>query len=338
MRTSVVIACHTEKRWGLLQDAIASVLEQRVAAAEIIVVVDHNPVLHQRLVDASLPITVLHNRSERGASGARNTGAFAATSEIIAFLDDDARADPEWLAELVRPLHRADVVGTGGHVLAGWQGGEPRWFPDEFGWVVGVTHRGYAPADRRVRNVWAENMAVRRDVFAAVGGFRTGFGKLGDHSRPEDTDLCIRMSAAGGHWLYSPRAIVTHHVPPERASARFFVRRCYHEGRGKADLSRLLRTPADALSAERRYTLVVLPVGVLRNLGSGIVRPGSGGALRALAIIAGFLATVYGFVLGTAAARLRPVGPAEPHVAVVEVPAKPNDAASGPEGHHDPAA
>ncbi|MGN6607517.1 MAG: glycosyltransferase family 2 protein [Jatrophihabitans sp.] len=301
MQTTVVIACHTDERWRLLRAAIESVLRQTAPPAELIVVVDHNPGLQRRLEQERLPITVLANASERGASGARNTGASAAATEIICFLDDDAEADPDWLEALVAPFASPQVVGTGGHVRPGWSAAAPRWFPVEFAWVVGATHRGFAPADGRVRNVWAENMAVRREAFDAVGGFRTGFGKLGNHSRPEDTDLCIRMAATDGEWRYVERAAVVHHVPPERSTFGFFVRRCYHEGRGKAELSDLLGTTG-ALTTERRYTTVVLPTGVLRECADAVRRPRSGAALRAGAIVLGLAATVWGYLAGRVAA------------------------------------
>jgi len=300
--TSVVIACHTEKRWDLLLKAIHSTLDQTAPAAEVIVAVDHNPTLLDRLTDENLPITVIANTSARGASGARNTGAHAATTDVIAFLDDDAAARRTWLENLVEPLADPTVVGTGGHVLADWHGNEPRWFPAEFGWVVGATHRGAVPPDGRVRNVWAENMAIRAELFKKVGGFRIGFGKLGNHSRPEDTDLCIRMAAEGrGHWRYAADAVVTHHVPPDRSDFGFFTRRCYHEGRGKAELADLLEVPGEALSAERDYTFKVLPQGVLR----GLAHPANGGAAKSGAIVVGFSATLVGYLVGVGAARRR---------------------------------
>ena len=63
-------------------------------------------------------------------------------------------------------------------------------------------------------------MAVRRAVFEKVGGFRVDFGKVGDVSRPEDTDLCIRMSTeTGGRWIFVPEAVVDHDVEAERAGS-----------------------------------------------------------------------------------------------------------------------
>jgi GT2 family glycosyltransferase len=285
------------RRWASLVRAIESVRGQTARPVEIVVVVDHNAELLARLTTRFPDVTVLPNSSVRGASGARNTGAFHASGPFVAFLDDDARAAPDWLEHVLRPFDDAAVVGTGGQVVPDWASRRPAWFPEEFDWVVGATHAG--AGTQTVRNVWAENMAVRADVFRAVGGFRIGFGKLGAHSRPEDTDLCIRMAATSdaATWVHVREAVVTHHVPLDRCTYRFFLRRCYHEGRGKAELAALLSEPQQALSTERAYVLAVLPRGVLSHLWRAGRGRDSGEAGRAATIVVGLASTVFGFLL-----------------------------------------
>ena len=108
------------------------------------------------------------------------------------------------------------MVGTGGGIGPAWEGPAPRWMPDEFLWAVGGSYAGMPTETAPIRNVWSASMVVRREIFMAVGGFRTGFGKLGGQNRPEDTELCLRMSAAGGgHWMYVPDA-----VDPPRGAGR----------------------------------------------------------------------------------------------------------------------
>ena len=309
LSAAVVIACHTERRWNLLLNAMASARAQRVAPTEVIVVVDHNPALFRRLratVETRPGITVVENELLPGASGARNTGAFIADAALVAFLDDDACAQADWLGNVLRPFADPTVVGTGGRVVPDWASDRPSWFPAEFDWVVGASYLGMPSGTTTVRNVWAENMAVRRDVFDAVGGFRTGFGKLGAHSRPEDTDLCIRMAAAGGRWMYCADAVVSHYVPAERSSYSFFVRRTYHEGRGKAEMARLLPPGAPALASERDYVRRTLPAGVARYSRRAL-RARSGGDLgRAVSIVVGLAATVWGFAVQKVIDRAAP--------------------------------
>jgi GT2 family glycosyltransferase len=290
----VVIACHTEDRYALLVRAIGSARAQTPAPAQVIVAVDHNDALAARLRAEVEGIEVIDHRGDRGASGARNAGAALADTPLLAFLDDDVVAHPGWLAALLAPFADPHVVGSGGHTDPEWEGPRPSWFPDEFGWVVGASHAGLPAAVAPVRNVWSENMAVRREAFASVGGFRSGFGKVGNTSRPEDTDFCIRVAAGtpGSHWVYVPAAVVDHVVPLRRSTFAFFVRRCYAEGAGKIELSAHLGDDSD-LGDERRYLLRTLPVAFLRDLvtrrwaraGAALVGVAAAGAGAAVALV-----------------------------------------------------
>jgi len=306
LSVSVVIACYTERRLPLIVRAVESAIIQQPAPQQIVVAVDHNPSLAERLRERLPRVTVVENRSQRGASGARNTGAAETTTEFVAFLDDDAVAEPGWLAALVAAVDQPGVVGAGGLVRPDWAAGAPAWFPGEFGWVVGATHDGSPTVRTPVRNGWAENMIVRRDAFVAIGGFRTGFGKLGAHSRPEDTDLCIRLRAAGGTWLYEPAARAAHHVPAERSTPAFFLRRCYHEGRGKAELARLLPDRGTALSDERAYVTRVLPRALARHLARAVRHRRAHHLARAAAIVAGLAATTAGYAVQRLLDGVRP--------------------------------
>jgi glucosyl-dolichyl phosphate glucuronosyltransferase len=294
-RVTVVIACHTEERWDSLQRAIASALAQRPAPARVIVAVDHNPALSARLRGTEPQVTVVDNDRGRGASVTRNTAAALAATPLLAFLDDDAIAASGWLARLLEPFADPTVVGTGGGVDAIWEVGRPTWFPDEFGWVVGASYRGMPTGSAPIRNVWSENMAVRRDAFEAVGGFSVDFGKVGQTSRPEDTDLCIRVAAArpGGTWIYVPDARVDHQVPGSRSTLAFFLRRSFWEGRGKVEMSRKLADQRD-LASEGDYLRRTLPAGVARHLRAGVRQPRGTDLARAGSIVAGTAAAAAG--------------------------------------------
>ena len=238
---SVVIACYTEERLGSMESALTSLRKQSLEPRQVILAVDNNPSLVNRLVDQFDWVTVVLNTGGRGASATRNRGVQAVGTPYTAFLDDDETADPDWLLELMRPFADASVVGTGGKYEPVWAAGKPKWFPDEFAWVVGGAYEGLPTVTSPVRNVWSGNMAVRTDAFRRVGGFRTEFGKQDAAAEPEDTDLSYRTAAASGqHWVYVPSAVINHDVPADRASTRFFISRCFAEGHGKAAMSRKL--------------------------------------------------------------------------------------------------
>src|SRR3954451_11811986 len=139
---SVVICAYSDERWDDLVAAIESVRRQTVPALEMIVVIDRNPGLLDR-VKATMPdVIAMPNEDEGGAGGARNTGVAAAKGEIIAFLDDDAEADPDWLEQLLPSFDDPKVLGIGGHIDPKWMAPRPSWFPDEFGWVLGCSYPG----------------------------------------------------------------------------------------------------------------------------------------------------------------------------------------------------
>lgn len=269
---TVVVPCHTEHRWASLRHAVESAKAQQPAPAEIVVVVDHNAALYDRVRHELTGVTVLANRFRRGAAGARDTGAFHAITPLIAFLDDDVRAHHGWLAALLAPFADRAVTGTGGAILPAWSGRRPAWFPDDFLWTVGATDpaRPTAPT----AEVGTAAMAVRRETFVAVGGF----------ADRGDAELCRRMAEAGGLWIFVPDARVHHPVAPGRTTLWHVLRRCFHAGRVAAASG---RGPLHA----------VLP-GTRSRPGWALLRGGvPGGLRRAGVIVAGTAAAAAGGVL-----------------------------------------
>jgi glycosyltransferase involved in cell wall biosynthesis len=292
---SVLICAYTLNRWNDLVAAVKSAQAQ--APHEVIVVADHNDALLSRLRAAFPGVRAIANDGPQGLSGARNAGVAAASGDVIAFLDDDAVAVDGWLDRLSKCFADPHVHGAGGAVDAAWTGLRPRWFPEEFEWVVGCSYRGLPTAPAPVRNPIGANMAVRRDVFAEVGGFAPNMGRAGANTMGcEETDFFIRARAhlPAAVWLYEPRARVRHRVSRERATLRYFLDRCYSEGKSKALLAgRVGRS--DALSAERRYVLRVLPRGVLVGIRDAGRQGDRFGLARAGTILAGLAATAAGY-------------------------------------------
>jgi glycosyltransferase involved in cell wall biosynthesis len=282
---SVVIATHALQRRKVLAEAVFSVLNRQQLPHEVVVAVDNNADLYE-WVRMKLPeVIAVHNQGPRGASATRNAGARVAAGSVLVFLDDDAVARPDWLQNLTAPLARPRVLGVGGQVEPIWLGRSPKWMPEEFLWVVGASYRGMPSKAAPVRNAWSENMAVAKADFWAVNGFREGFGKTGQRSQPEDTDFCMRLTDAipGRTWWYEPLALVGHCVPPDRSTFRFFVRRCFSEGQGKAEIAALLGS-RQALKDERQHATKTLPRGIRRELRQAVTSREITAALRASAI------------------------------------------------------
>ena len=265
---SVVVCAFTEDRWEDLCRAIGSVRGQAEAPQEIILVIDHCPGLLLRASRELAGVRVVANRFGPGLSGARNTGVGAATGDVIAFLDDDAAADPGWLARLSDSYADPRVLGVGGLVRPLWDAGRPGWFPPELDWVVGCSYRGMPADGGPVRNFIGANMSFRRSVLTEVGGFSAELGRVG--SVPlgcEETELCLRVSQRhpDGVLLYAPAAAVGHRVREQRATWRYVRSRCYSEGLSKARVA-ALAGPQRALSAERSYLVSAISRGMARSL------------------------------------------------------------------------
>ncbi|MFF7248362.1 glycosyltransferase family 2 protein [Embleya sp. NPDC008237] len=306
---TVIVCAYTMDRWDDLSAALASIRAQDEPPAQTILVADHCHELAARAAREFTDITVLRNRGRRGLSGARNTGVEGARGDIVAFLDDDAVAEPDWTMRLLDGYTDPNVLGVGGRIRPNWDTGRPAWFPAEFDWVVGCTYRGMPEHAAPVRNLIGANMSFRRGVLLDVGGFRTDLGRVG--TRPlgcEETELCIRAAARhrGGTLGYEPAAVVRHRVPAARTTWRYFRARCWAEGLSKAAVSRYTGTDT-ALASERSYLASTIP--------RALVRPFAPDAAPSKATIPALVLGVLTTALGYATGRLRGLGNDRPTTA-----------------------
>ena len=334
---SVVFCAYADDRWEALAAAVESVRQQTMHPRETIVVIDHNPRLLDRVRTCMPDIIALENTQLAGAGGARNTGVEAASGAIIAFLDDDAEAAPDWLERLIDCYEDPGMLGVGGAIDPNWLARKPSWFPSEFAWVVGCTYTGMPETRARIRNLIAANMSVRRDVYLDLGGFHPGFGNVKGQARgsllrlqsragDEEVEFCIRgiQKRPGCYWLHEPRALVYHRVPAQRTRFKYFLTRCYHEGLGAASIVRSLGT-GDGLSTERVYVFKTLPRGVVNGL-ADVAHGDLAGFGRSGSIIAGLAVTSASYLLGSAAQRVSTIGRKRPDA----LPgARPSDSPTG---------
>jgi O-antigen biosynthesis protein len=138
----------------------------------------------------------------RGLSSARNTGMRAATGEIVAYTDDDARPDPHWLTYLARTYLTTDFVGVGGPNIAPPGDGEI---------ADAVANAPGGPvhvllSDTEAEHIPGCNSSFRKSALEAIGGFDPIYRVAGD-----DVDVCWRLQQAGGKLGFNPAAMVWHH-------------------------------------------------------------------------------------------------------------------------------
>ena len=306
---TVVICAYTLERWAEIVEAVDSVRRQGRPVHQVVLVSDHNPQLLERARTSFPDVVCLPNAGARGLSGARNTGVDAATGDVVAFLDDDAAAAPDWAGRLLDAFAERQVIGVGGGVAPAWRAPRPDWFPEEFLWVVGCSYAGLPTTRAEIRNPIGANMAFRRSVFARSGGFDPTMGRLGkDAAGCEETEFSIRALRVheGSRIVVEPTARVAHTVTPERVTRTYFRRRCRAEGRSKALVSRLAG-PDSALSSERSYVRQTLPRAVRTGL-RDVLHGDLGGAARIGMMVEGTALTVTAYAAaGIRLAIRRPV-------------------------------
>jgi cellulose synthase/poly-beta-1,6-N-acetylglucosamine synthase-like glycosyltransferase len=298
LRVSVIVCAYTMDRWELMNEALQSVVRQDMPPFEVFLCIDHNVDLYQRCVaelsglDANVPWTlqVVNNRFDTHLGGARTTAAELATGDVLAFLDDDAAATPEWLLHLTGHYADPGVVAVGGAPVARYEEERPRWIPFECNWIFGCAYRGLPERVGPIDHMIGANMSVRREVLMSWGGFQS--------DNHDDMDLSHRAIHAHGAdaVIYDPSAIVHHFVPKGRLTWTYFWRRCFFVNRGKVDAFRGLGE-ASNLKAEIRFGIRSLTKGVVSE-GRALVGGDMYAPVRYVALVAALALGAAGAVVG----------------------------------------
>jgi len=252
MLISIVICTHRSERYEDFVEAIDSLLSQSYNNLEIIVVVDGNKELYDKIQKSGIDVDKIRlNEKNLGLSESRNKGIKEAKGDVIAFFDDDAVADEDWLKELARMYREYDAIAAGGRLMPKWITKKPKLLPEEYYWLVGATHRGFPEEVTEVRNTFGSNLSFKAEVLKALGGFRGEMGVKGKGLlQGEETELCERMREKFGKGVvYNPDAIVYHKVFPERLRLRFLLRRAFWQGYSK----RVMKELGYSISEEEEF-------------------------------------------------------------------------------------
>ncbi|MFQ5730469.1 MAG: glycosyltransferase family 2 protein [Planctomycetaceae bacterium] len=220
-----VVVC-TYNRAEMLRDALESLSRLQLSAGrrvEVLVVdnasTDDTAVVVRAFESGAVPVRYIRE-PQPGVVHARNRGVAESRGEWIAFFDDDQLADPNWLAELHAAALRQNVRCVGGCVTLKLPDSVCRDLSPVCRMLLGETAgRNTARKYSHRFTPGAGNLMLHRSVFEDVGVFDPAFGQRG-----EDTDLFLRILAAGiGGW-FTPTAVVHHVIPPERLSDEFLLR------------------------------------------------------------------------------------------------------------------
>ena len=166
-----------------------------------------------------IPGLLYRYETEPGLSVARNAGLAAASCELVAFVDDDATPLPDWARRIAAGFDDPAVACVGGTCAPAFEGPRPRWMSDRLLALAGVTSFGSFPRNvtRSVDYPFGANIAFRRDVLAASGGFDPALGRRGALLLSgEESDVVRRLLTAGHAVRLEPAAVVRHTVTVER--------------------------------------------------------------------------------------------------------------------------
>ena len=238
MRVSVVVCTYADEMYEHFRESVESVRDQTYDDVEVVAVVDGNDALCERVRDeygTAGDVQIHCNDENEGLSASRNKALKYVTGDVVAFIDDDAVADDRWIEELVTTYEEHDALAAGGRMTPLWVDGDPDFLPEEFYWLVGVTHRGFAEAGEEVRNTFGSNISFRTDVLEELGGFDPEVGRRGESNlQAEEPLLGAQLrDRYGAGVVYNPDAEVAHKVFDYRNNPAWLFERAFWQGYSK---------------------------------------------------------------------------------------------------------
>jgi glycosyltransferase involved in cell wall biosynthesis len=188
---------------------------------------------------------------ESGASAARNLGIKHATSDVVAFVDDDVVLFPDWAEQMIKSYENDSIIGATGPAYPLWEDESMSWFPEEFHWIISCTSWFNCDNIREVRNVWLENASFRREAFRLAGLLDTQLGprdsmmgfkgrELKEKLISEEVEFSLRVKKkTGKRIVYNPQVKVFHKVYNHRLKWKYIVQWSFWIGASKRKLKKL---------------------------------------------------------------------------------------------------
>jgi len=248
LSSSVTIAIPTHNRAHSLRETLDSVGALTIPDATAIecIVIDNasnddTPSVVETAAKSSSRFPIRRVFEPRqGSSFARNRAVDEAHGDIIAFIDDDAIADREWLRAMLSALKSRALDAACGMVLPRWSAPPPPWLGPRLIVKLAVHDRATIESasseqNETLQNYFSANVGFRRAAFERFGRFREDLGVVGKNPMSgEDTELFARIIAGGGKMGFVRDAIVHHMIGPERMTAEYLRRKSFAFGFGSA--------------------------------------------------------------------------------------------------------
>jgi len=251
-----------------------------------------------------------HLRVERpGVSLARNVGARCARGAWIAYIDDDAIAEPNWVSTILDVIEAPDPPSLiGGRILPLWEAPLPSWWPERLRGTLAIMEHAQA-GEYRTKELpsgvepYAANMVVNVAALLEAGGFRAAIGRYGGALlSDEEVQLAWRLQNAGLSTRHDPRIVVGHQIQANRLNPAWLLRRLYWQG-ASAVVTRRLLGEHDAVwrSLPRRLAVagVLAPAALIPRTSARLI-----GLRWRLAYSVGFIRAALGWQAAAAAERI----------------------------------
>lgn len=235
---SVVVCTHN--RATLLPRCLEALMQQDGVAADAIEVL----VIDNRSTDGTKQVAEAFQgrhpairyvfESHLGLSVARNTGLAEARAPLVAYIDDDAFAEPQWAEAVLASFASGDdrLAVVAGRVFPEWETTPPECMTPFLEALFTVHDRGDEPRTMAANEYFVgANMTFRRDVLRELGGFETRLGRVGSSLLSnEETHLRDELTSRGFRCVYAPRATVHHHISKDRLTPAYIRRRLLAQG------------------------------------------------------------------------------------------------------------
>ena len=184
--------------------------------------------------DASISLRYVYEETP-GLSRARNRALEEIKTEFIAYLDDDAVPDSQWITSVLETFDTITPVpaAVGGKVLLRWNGSQPDWLDKELFWIF--SYLNYGENVLEAKGLVGCNLSFHRELLVKAGGFNVNLGRLGNSQLlGEETQVLNKLYHDGCRIYYQPKAVVEHIVGQKRQSQAYVIQRCKGAGQTQA--------------------------------------------------------------------------------------------------------
>jgi glucosyl-dolichyl phosphate glucuronosyltransferase len=296
MKYTIAFSTCKDNRMDWVLQILRSLNYQKFKDFEVLIIVNQHRNYFENLArridetkNLSFNVKLFFTKKNLGIAHDRNIALQEAVTDFVAYTDDDAVPDKNWLKMIDNSFRNYESAGAiTGPVLANWSkdiADSKTWFPKELYWVIGCTQIEHQNVTE-VRNGFASNLALNRKYALNIGGFNEKFGYNKEYPMAgEEPDFCLRLKEYGKLTLWNPQAMVFHRITANRLVFNNILTRSYIEGRTKAYLRKVFGQAA--LGTEKDQVKVIAKA----LLAKGPMKNKLYLAMSTSAVIGGYLLT-----------------------------------------------